>query len=108
MDNTLEKYVFKTSQAEDRDNWNDGSPLHHVSAGAPPMFVLQGTHDSLVWVEEARKFVEELRAVSERKVVYGELSGAQHAFEVFHSVRTDHTINAVTDFLEWSYAHRDQ
>ena len=72
------------------------------------MFVVQGSHDSLVWVEEARTFVASLRAVSQRAVVYGELAGAQHAFEVFHSVRTDHTVNAVTAFLEWSYATRKQ
>ncbi|MFB3080080.1 MAG: alpha/beta hydrolase fold domain-containing protein [Lysobacterales bacterium] len=104
MESTLEKYVFKTSKASDADHWDDASPLSHVSATAPPMFVLQGSHDSLVWVEEARKFVASLREVSEQAVAYAELAGAQHAFEIFHSVRTDHTVNAVTDFLEWSYA----
>ena len=84
------------------------SPLSHVSPAAPPMFVLQGTHDSLVWVEEARTFVSRLRGVSDQVVAYGELPGAQHAFEVFHSVRTDQTIIAVTAFLEWCYARRDQ
>jgi acetyl esterase/lipase len=57
-------------------------------------------------VEEARSFVNKLRGVSEQVVAYGELPGAQHAFEVFHSVRTDHAVNAVTDFLEWCYARR--
>jgi acetyl esterase/lipase len=106
MDSTLEKYVFKTSKSADRDSWDDGSPLSHVAADAPPMFVIQGTHDSLVWVEEARKFVASLREVSTQTVAYAELPGAQHAFEVFHSVRTDHTVNAVTDFLEWCHAQR--
>ena len=106
MESTLEKYVFQTGKAEDTAAWDDGSPVTQVSEAAPPMFVIQGSHDSLVWVEEARSFVASLRAVSEQPVVYGELSGAQHAFEVFHSVRTDHTINAVTDFLEWCHARR--
>ena len=70
------------------------------------MFVVQGTHDSLVWVEEAHKFVDKMKSVSQQPVVYGELPGAQHAFEVFHSVRTDHAVNAAADFLEWSYAVR--
>ncbi|MEP5322072.1 alpha/beta hydrolase family protein, partial [Marinobacter alexandrii] len=69
-----------------------------------PMFVIHGSHDSLVWVEEARTFVSAMQKESKRAVVYGELPGAQHAFEVFHSVRTDHTVNAVTDFLEWTHA----
>jgi len=68
------------------------------------MFVVHGTHDSLVWVEEARVFVNRLRGISDQVVAYAELPGAQHAFEVFHSVRTDHMVNAATDFLEWCYA----
>ncbi len=71
------------------------------------MFVLQGTHDSLVWVEEARVFVNRLRGVSDQLVAYAELPGGQHAFYIFHSVRTDHTVNAVADFLEWCYARKD-
>ncbi len=106
MESALAKFVFQNSREEGYDRRNDGSPLVHVSEQAPPMFVLQGTHDSLVWVEEAHKFVEAMKAVSGQAVVYGELPGAQHAFEIFHSVRTDHTVNAVTEFLEWCYARR--
>ena len=68
------------------------------------MFVIQGTHDSLVWVEEARAFVSAMQAESRQPVAYAELPGAQHAFEIFHSVRTDHTIHAVGHFLEWTHA----
>jgi fermentation-respiration switch protein FrsA (DUF1100 family) len=32
-----------------------------VSADAPPFLVVQGTHDTLVFVEEAREFVRALR-----------------------------------------------
>jgi hypothetical protein len=32
-------------------------------------------------------------------VVYAELPGAQHAFEIFPSVRTHHTVHAVERFL---------
>ena len=45
----------------------------HLDAAAPPMFVIQGTHDSLVWVEEARIFVSALQAVANRA---GGLRGA--------------------------------
>ena len=106
MEDVLAKYVMKCTPAENRELWEQASPLTHVRADAPPMFVLQGTHDSLVWVEEGRNFVAKLRAASDQVVAYGELPGAQHAWEVFHSVRTDHTINAVTEFLEWCFARR--
>jgi acetyl esterase/lipase len=104
MEGMVADRVMQCSLEENRDLWESGSPLTHVNEGAPPMFVIHGTHDSLVWVEEARTFVSALQAVSEQPVVYGELPGAQHAFEVFHSVRTDYTVNAVTDFLEWAHA----
>lgn len=104
MGDLLTKRVLQISKEENFDLWDSACPLSHVSAEAPPTFVLQGTHDSLVWVEEARVFVNALRAQSKQPVVYAELPGAQHAFEVFHSVRTDHAVNAAGHFLEWSHA----
>tara|TARA_R110002110_G_scaffold205066_7_gene416955 strand:- start:82030 stop:83325 length:1296 start_codon:yes stop_codon:yes gene_type:complete len=107
-DMSMEKFmadrVMQCSRDDNLELWEQGSPLSHVNVDAPPMFVIQGTHDSLVWVEEARIFVSALQAVSQEPVVFAELSGAQHAFEVFHSVRTDHTVNAVGHFLEWTHA----
>jgi acetyl esterase/lipase len=108
MEGMLAKYVMKCTPEENPELWENASPLSHVRADAPPVFVLQGTHDSLVWVEEARNFVNRLRAVSDQVVAYGELPGAQHAFEVFHSVRTDHSVIAVTAFLEWCHARSDE
>jgi dipeptidyl aminopeptidase/acylaminoacyl peptidase len=104
MEDMLARRVMQCSLQDNRELWERASPLSHVRADAPPMFVVQGSHDSLVWVEEARLFVSALQAASSQPVVYGELPGAQHAFELFHSVRTDHTVNSVTDFLEWTHA----
>lgn len=104
MESLIADKVIQCKASENEQLWHDASPINHVRADAPPMFVLQGTHDSLVWVEEARSFVSAARGVSDQVVTYAELPGAQHAFEIFHSVRTDHTVNAVTDFLEWCYA----
>jgi acetyl esterase/lipase len=104
MEKTLADRVMKCTPGENLDLWENGSSLTHVSADAPPMLVIQGTHDSLVWVEEARVFVNALREVSEQVVAYAELPGAQHAFEIFHSVRTDHAVNGVASFLEWAHA----
>ncbi|MEM0953449.1 MAG: alpha/beta hydrolase [Pseudomonadota bacterium] len=100
----LSKYVMKTRLEGDRERWDQASPISHVNAAAPPFYVVQGTHDSLVWVEEARAFVNRLRAHSEQVVAYAELPYAQHAFEVFHSLRADHAIDSATAFLEWTHA----
>lgn len=104
MEKLVADRVMQCTLEENPGLWDAGSPLSHVSADAPPMFVIHGTHDSLVWVEEARAFVSAQQAVASRPVAYAELPGAQHAFEIFHSVRTDHTVHAVGHFLEWTHA----
>ena len=106
MDEVLGKHVMQCSKDAQRDLWDQASPIAQVRENAPPFFVIHGTHDSLVWVEEARTFVAALQDASQQPVAYAELPGAQHAFEVFHSVRTDHTVNAVADFLEYAHASR--
>jgi acetyl esterase/lipase len=104
MEEMVADKVMQCTREENPELWATASPLDHISSDAPPMFVIQGTHDSLVWVEEARAFVSALQAVASEPVAYAELPGAQHAFEIFHSVRTDHTVNAVGHFLEWCHA----
>jgi dienelactone hydrolase len=76
----------------------DGA-LAQVSPSAPPFFVLHGSNDSMIPVEQAREFVRLLRAASARPVVYAELPRAQHAFDVLGSVRARHAVAAVGDFL---------
>nr|ADH59418.1 esterase [uncultured bacterium] len=104
MEDIIADKVLQCAKEDNHQLWEDGSPMSHIGAHAPPMYVIQGTHDSLVWVEEARTFVAALQEVATHPVAYAELPGAQHAFEIFHSVRTDHTVNSVADFLEWSHA----
>ena len=95
----LAERVFKSSLAEDRERWEQASPISHVGPHAPPFFVLHGTNDSLVPAAQARTFVDELRKESSHPVLYAELPGAQHAFDMFPSVRTHATVHAVERFL---------
>jgi len=39
-------------------------------------------------------------------VVYAELAGAQHAFDIFPSFRSAGVIRGVARFLEWCHAER--
>jgi acetyl esterase/lipase len=96
----LERVVMKKKLRDAPDFYRKTSPMDLVRPDAPPFFVIHGSLDILVPVGEARKFVEMLRAVSESPVVYAELPGAQHAFEVFPSLRTIHVIGAVDRFLQ--------
>ncbi|MDX1649773.1 MAG: alpha/beta hydrolase [Myxococcota bacterium] len=91
--------VLKRPLAEDPDAYRRASPVLRIGPHAPPFFVVHGTHDTLVPVEEARGFVQRLREVSHEPVAYAELPGAQHAFEVFHSIRTRHVVHGVARFL---------
>ena len=79
----------------------------HVGPDAPPFFVIHGHNDTLVPVREARSFVEELRRTSRSPVVYAELPGAQHAFEVFPSIRTAHVVNGASSAKTRPAAHRN-
>jgi acetyl esterase/lipase len=88
----------------DVERYNSATALTHVSAEAPPFFVIHGAHDSLVPVAEARELVRRLREVSKEAVVYAELPGTQHGFGVFHSVRGAHVIRGVERFIRWVHA----
>src|SRR5690606_33139228 len=99
MEALLSEHVFKTALADDRDSWDQASPMSWVGPDAPPFFLAHGTNDTLVPVEQARAFARVLREASNQPVVYAELPRAQHAFDIFSSVRTLHTLHAIDRFL---------
>jgi acetyl esterase/lipase len=104
----LERWVLRCPPGQARAVWEAASPLARIHEDAPPFLVIHGTHDSLVFVEEARLFVQALREKSKAPVVYLEVPGAQHAFDTFHSVRSAAAIQAVEGFLEFVRARRSR
>ncbi len=107
MDEFLADKVMKTTLADDRETWDRASTMSWVGPHAPPFMVVHGSNDTLVPVEQARSFVAMLRAETEQPVVYAELPGAQHAFEVFDSRRTLAAVGAVHRFLAAVRARED-
>ena len=93
-------FVMKADPEEAPEAYALASPLDQVHADAPPFFVIHGDIDVLAPVEDARDFVDRLRAVSNQPVYYLELHGAQHAFEVFASIRANAVIDAVERYLD--------
>ncbi|MEZ5570614.1 MAG: alpha/beta hydrolase [Halioglobus sp.] len=81
--------------------WDQASPITHIHNNAPPFMVVHGSHDTLAAISEGRVFSNKLKEVSHNPVVYLEMPGAEHGYEVFHSLRTEHTIEGVFAFLEW-------
>jgi acetyl esterase/lipase len=99
----LAKHVFKVSRTEIAEPFRLASPIAHISADAPPFFVLHGRNDSLAPVQQARAFTARLREVSRQPVVYAEMPFAQHAFDIFGSARAAHAAVAVEQFLAEVY-----
>ena len=95
----LERVVFKATLADEPERFRAASPTWRVQADAPPFCVLHGERDTLVPVADARRFVAELRAVSREPVVYAELAGAEHAFDILPSVRTARVVETIERFL---------
>ncbi len=100
----LEKTVMKGSFDELTDLYRRASPFDLVHEAAPPFFVIHGDLDSLVPVEAARRFVSVLRERSSAPVAYAEIPGAQHAFDLFPSLRAQIVVDAVERFLASIYS----
>lgn len=76
------------------------SPQQVISPDAPPFLIVHGTLDTLVPHQQARAFADRLRAVSTQPVVYAELPGAQHSFDVFPSLRFHAVTDAIVRFAQ--------
>jgi acetyl esterase/lipase len=104
----LEPMVFKARRRNDPDRFRAASPRHRVHPGAPPFFVVHGERDSLVAVEDARRFAGDLRAVSHNPVLYAEMKGGQHAFDLIPTWRTVPVVEAIERFLSTVYRRRHE
>ncbi|MBO2454144.1 alpha/beta hydrolase [Actinomadura barringtoniae] len=83
------------------------TPMAYVREDAPPFLVVHGDADSLVPVQAARDFVGTLRGASANPVIYAELPGAQHSFDLFHSLRFDRVVDAAEAFAAWVRSRQD-
>ena len=95
----MHRVVVGSSFKTDGERWKRFSPNRRIHKDAPPMLVVHGTNDTLVPVEQARPFVETLARESHNPVVYAELSGANHAFDLFPSPRSVRATEFVERFL---------
>jgi acetyl esterase/lipase len=100
----LEEKVMKASLDEDRAAYEKASPMSAISTAAPPFLIIHGDRDTLAPVTEARRFAADLRSLSRSPVAYAELAGAQHAFEIFPSLRGELVLGGVERFLALLYS----
>ncbi|MEZ4265710.1 MAG: alpha/beta hydrolase [Myxococcota bacterium] len=101
MGRLMERLVLKVSPEENPALWKLASPIDQVGPHAPPFLIVHGDRDSMVPVTQARRFRDALRqAAPDSTVAYAELRGAQHAFDIFYSLRTNLALDGIAAFLE--------
>jgi acetyl esterase/lipase len=101
------RLVIKASPTRRPEAFRAASAFSYLRPDAPPFFVVHGALDTLAPVRMARDFAAALRATSCSPVVYLELAGAQHAFDVLPSIRTRLVVRAVDRYLAALWvAHR--
>jgi acetyl esterase/lipase len=102
----IERIVFKTTLEQSPELFELVSPMAHVRRDAVPFFVIHGDGDTLVPVNESRRFVQRLREASDHVVLYAEMPGGQHAFDMLPTWRSVPVIRAAERFLAATYLTR--
>ena len=101
----LHKKVIMQSKEENEAIYRLMSPVTYLNENAPPFLVIHGDKDSLTPLAAAQYFASNLDEVSTNTVEFAEISGAQHAFDIFSSVRSDYVLFGVAERMcQW---HRD-
>jgi len=95
----LEPMIMKAFFEKEPEKFHRASPIDRVHADAPPFLIVHGDRDTLAPVEDAQLFVETLSETSRSPVMYTELRGAQHAFDIFASPRTARMLDGTLRFL---------
>ncbi len=95
----FEKVVLKKTISEDPELYRSVSPTHRIHPDAPPFLVFHGDQDTLVPVNDARTFVKRMEETSRNPVLYVEMPGAEHAFDIFPSLRTARVVECIERFL---------
>ncbi|KZY30711.1 MULTISPECIES: alpha/beta hydrolase [unclassified Oleiphilus] len=105
LDIIMRKNIIKQTKQENTEIYRHMSPINHINEAAPPFLIIHGDKDSLTSLGEAQYFASRLDEVSKQSVEFAEIAGAQHAFDVFSSLRSDYVLLGVAERLEqW---HRD-
>ncbi|MGH1342629.1 MAG: alpha/beta hydrolase fold domain-containing protein [Nannocystales bacterium] len=96
----IEPLFLKAFYEDEPERFEEASPIHRVHTNAPPFFVVHGSRDSMVPLEDAKDFVTELRAVSDNPVRFTTVPGAHHSFDLLVSLRSLPVIEAIGDWLD--------
>ena len=73
---------------------------HSDPSTIPDCLLIHGTKDSLIAIEESQLFAEKLSQVSENKVIFAKIPGAQHAFNMLRSIRSERVLAETVRFAQ--------
>ncbi|MCC6833139.1 MAG: alpha/beta hydrolase [Thermoleophilia bacterium] len=74
------------------------SPADHAHPGAPPVMIVHGERDTYVPASHAREAARQLGDAGCHPVVFAELPGAQHSFDLLRSIRAELVADGVEAF----------
>ncbi|KAF9972146.1 hypothetical protein BGZ73_004778 [Actinomortierella ambigua] len=118
-----------SASSEDLKFLMEHSPLHRITADAPPFLVIHGDLDTIAPVETARAFVDHFRRVvrggsssggkattaiggggggNQQAMTYLEIPGGHHLFGLLSSPRTWYTTIAASQWLEHHFEGRER
>jgi acetyl esterase/lipase len=75
------------------------SPFDYAERGSAPLLIVHGDQDTLTPAKRARALAERARNASANQVVYAELPGAQHSFDLLSSIRFEAVIDGIEAFV---------
>jgi acetyl esterase/lipase len=92
-------YGYYGSVDSDRQSL-PSSPAEYAHPDAPPLLIVHGNQDTFPGVppEHALRLVSALRPIVAQPIVYVELPGGQHSFDLVHSIRFEIVIDGIEDF----------
>jgi acetyl esterase/lipase len=75
------------------------SPFDYAARGSAPLLIVHGDQDTFTSAERARELAERAQSASANPVVYVELPGAQHSFDLLCSIRFEAVIDGIEAFV---------
>ena len=84
----------------DSDQSLPSSPFDYAHPGCPPLLIVHGDQDTLTSAKTARMLAAHVRCASDNPVVYAELPGGQHSFDLLTSIRFEAVIDGIEEFTE--------
>jgi acetyl esterase/lipase len=75
------------------------SPFDYANRGSAPLLIIHGDQDTLTPAKTAHALAEQARSASANPIVYAELPGAQHSFDLLASPRFEAVIDGIEAFV---------